>query len=75
MDIEEAIRLCTCRICSSFKDCGESIAYCLTDTGHSACIQKEMGCLCPGCPVLEEEDFSHVYFCTRGNEALQQSRG
>jgi hypothetical protein len=32
---------------------------------------EEKGCLCPGCPVLEEEGFSHVYYCTRGTETDQ----
>jgi len=71
MDRTTGIGLCLCRGCPSFVDCTEEIAYCLAKTGTSACIREEQGCLCPGCPVLEEEGFSHVYYCTRGSEPDQ----
>jgi hypothetical protein len=69
------IRLCLCRICPTYRDCNEVIAFCLGSTGTSACIQKEQGCLCPGCPVQEQEGFSHVYYCTRGTERDQHTAG
>ncbi|MEN6609390.1 MAG: DUF2769 domain-containing protein [Methanoregulaceae archaeon] len=71
MDRKKAIGLCICRMCPSFVDCNEEIAYCLAETGKSGCIRIEQGCLCPGCPVQEEEDFQHVYYCTRGSETGQ----
>ena len=71
MDKKKAVGLCLCRMCPSFVDCKEEIAFCLTEPGVSICIKKEQGCLCPGCPVQAEEDFSHVYYCTRGSEAGQ----
>ena len=73
MDRKKGITLCICKICPTFIDCGEEIAYCLAVSGKSACITKEDGCLCPGCPVLESEGFSHVYYCTRGTENDQRS--
>lgn len=73
MDKKKAIGLCMCRICPSFIDCKEEIAYCLAGSGKSTCIQEENGCLCPACPVLEEEGFSHVYYCIRGSEADQRT--
>lgn len=72
MDKMKGIRLCMCGMCPSFIDCREDIAYCLAVSGTSNCIKDEQGCLCPGCPVLEEEGFSHVYYCTRGSEADQR---
>lgn len=66
-----AIGLCLCRLCPTYLDCKEVIAFCLGSTGTSACITKEQGCLCPGCPVQEKEGFSHVYYCTRGTEPDQ----
>jgi hypothetical protein len=71
MNRKQATGLCTCPICPSFVGCNEEIAFCLGTTGKSNCIKEEQGCLCPGCPVLEAEGFSHVYYCTRGTETDQ----
>jgi hypothetical protein len=71
MERKEAIGLCICGMCPSFLDCREEIAYCFSEKGMSGCIKTEQGCLCPGCPVQAEEDFLHVYYCTRGSEAGQ----
>jgi hypothetical protein len=71
MDKNRGTGLCLCRMCPSFVACNEEIAFCLSATGKSACIREEKGCLCPGCPVLDEEGFRHVYYCTRGSETDQ----
>jgi hypothetical protein len=71
MDRKKEITRCLCGMCPSFVDCSEAIAYCLAETGTSGCIKSEQGCLCPGCPVQDEGNFQHVYYCTRGSEAGQ----
>ena len=71
MDRKRGIGLCICRMCPSFVDCNEEIAFCLADTTKSVCIKEEKGCLCPGCPVQEEENFQHVFYCTRGSQTEQ----
>lgn len=71
MDKNRGIGLCLCKMCPSFVECGEEIAYCLAVSGKSTCIQEEKDCLCPGCPVLDEEGFQHVYYCIRGSETAQ----
>jgi hypothetical protein len=71
MDRKKATGLCMCPRCPSFVDCKEEIAFCLATTGKSTCIRVEKGCLCPACPVLEAEGFSHVFYCTRGSETDQ----
>ncbi|MGA2120952.1 MAG: DUF2769 domain-containing protein [Methanoregula sp.] len=71
MDRKEATGLCMCRMCPSFVDCKEEIAFCLAEQGTSGCIKTEQGCLCPGCPVQAEENFRHVFYCTRGSEIGQ----
>ena len=71
MNRKKAAGLCSCPICPSFVECKEEIAFCLGTNGKSTCIKGEQGCLCPGCPVLEAEGFSHVYYCTRGTETDQ----
>ena len=55
VDRNEAIGLCICKMCPTWNDCREEIAYCLAATGKSTCIADELGCLCPGCVVLEKE--------------------
>jgi hypothetical protein len=71
MDRKKESARCLCRMCPSFVDCSETVAYCLAETGTSGCIKSEQGCLCPGCPVQDEGNFQHVYYCTRGSEAGQ----
>jgi len=71
MERKKGIELCICPMCPSYVTCEEEVAYCLAARGKSTCIKEEQGCLCPGCQVLEEEGFSHVYFCTRGSETEQ----
>ena len=71
MDKKKGIGLCICRMCPSFVDCKEEIAYCLAEQETSGCIKDEQGCLCPGCPVQAEGDFQHAYYCTRGSETRQ----
>jgi len=73
MDKKKGIGLCICRMCPSFVDCKEEIAYCLAEKGSSGCIKEEQGCLCPGCPVQAEVDFQHVFYCTRGSETGQSN--
>ena len=68
MDRKRGMGLCICRMCPSFVECKEEIAFCLADTTLSVCIKEEQGCLCPGCPVQEEENFQHVFYCTRGSQ-------
>jgi len=66
-------QLCLCPPCPSYADCGE-LAFCLPAGKKSKCIQKEKGCLCPSCPVQEEMQYNHVYYCTRGNDKEQSVR-
>jgi hypothetical protein len=62
---------CVCRTCPSYFDCGEPIAFCFAETGKSACISHENGCVCPGCPVQAEMGFGHDYYCIYGSEKAQ----
>jgi hypothetical protein len=71
MEKKRGIKLCICKMCPSFLECNEEIGFCLAASGKSACITEEKGCLCPGCPVLDEEGFQHAYYCTHGSEPDQ----
>jgi hypothetical protein len=67
----EAQKICICGKCPSYKKCGEAWAFCLIESGKSKCITDENGCICPGCPVQLQSDFSNEYYCIRGsNQAI-----
>jgi hypothetical protein len=72
MDKVKAEEVCICPECPTYESCdGEMPAFCLCESGHSACITAERGCICGGCPVHAEEGFVYGYYCTRGSEAAQ----
>ena len=62
----EVLKMCICRNCPSFIECGEKEAYCVQ--GRSKCIKEEKGCICGGCPVTMKMKLKHGYYCTRGSE-------
>ena len=68
MDRTEAVSQCICNMCPSYFECGETIAFCLADSGKSKCIITESGCICPGCSVQETMKLKHMFYCTRGSE-------
>jgi len=68
MDLRQAESECVCRMCPTYRDCGEALAFCLWPDGKSKCVVIEQGCICPGCPVFVESEFvGEGYYCTRGN--------
>lgn len=67
MNRDEGDKLCICRMCPSFFNCGEQLAYCLPGAGKSKCITVERGCICHGCPVQVQMHYEYVYYCTRGS--------
>ncbi|HDQ08641.1 MAG TPA: DUF2769 domain-containing protein [Methanoculleus sp.] len=42
--------------------------------GKSACIEKEVECLCSTCPLSREMGLRYSYYCTRGVETQQKIR-
>ena len=70
MQKSKGAKLCVCRMCPTYFDCGETLAFCLGDSGKSSCMLVERGCVCPGCPVQTETGFQHVYYCLRGGESM-----
>ena len=68
MDKKEVIEKCICGSCPSYVECKEKIGFCIARKGKSKCIEKEIGCICPACPVARKEGLRHAYYCTRGRE-------
>lgn len=68
MNREEAEKICLCKSCPSYFECGDKVAYCVDDGGKSQCIKNQAGCVCPGCPVQQEMNYAHIYYCINGSE-------
>lgn len=69
MDRRQSEAECVCRMCPTYHDCGEPLAFCVWPVGPSACITVEQGCICPGCPVYVEGEYTgEGYYCIRGPE-------
>ena len=43
MDWDEAEKLCICRMCPSYFECGEKLPFCMWESGKSKCIKMEVG--------------------------------
>lgn len=71
MNQEQAAKICICRSCPTYINCGEKLAFCLSESGKSKCIKSEVSCVCPDCPVQKELGFKKIYYCTRGREKIQ----
>ncbi len=64
--IKELDRECVCAMCPTFLGTGEEkLTFCVI--GKSTIIEKESGCICPGCPVQSELALKWEYYCTRGS--------
>ncbi len=62
---------CICMNCPTYTKCAENFDqgfFCFT--GMSIiCIDHEVECLCPKCPVPQDTGLKHTaFYCTRGNE-------
>ena len=73
MERNKALAICVCRMCPTYFDCGEEVAFCLAESGKSRCITIERSCICPGCPVQMEMHFKHDYYCIYSTE-IEQSQ-
>ena len=61
-----ALKECICKVCPSFVECKEKIAFCFT--GKSKCIKERKGCICGGCPVKAKFALKSGYYCFSGKE-------
>ena len=66
--------LCTCPSCPSYNECAQEkgeLFYCAMGASPT-CITKELGCICPACPITEKMGLTHEYFCVKGTEREQR---
>lgn len=66
----DAQKMCICKSCPSYAECGDQIAYCIGK--KSKCIKNEKGCICMICPVQQKMDFDKTYYCIRGDYKSQK---
>lgn len=71
-EMEENVKtMCICRSCPTYVAGADPIGYCFPTIGKNEKIEKEDQCICPGCPVFEEQSLTKTFFCTRGSEKEQ----
>ncbi len=64
--IKELDGECVCAMCPTYLGTGEErLTFCVI--GKSTVIEKESGCICPGCLVQVELALKWEYYCTKGS--------
>ena len=72
--IEANKSLCTCPDCPTYNECAQEkgeLFYCALGKSPT-CITKELGCICPSCPITEKMGLTNEYFCIKGTEREQR---
>ncbi len=73
-DAKEIARLrdlCICADCPTYNDCAKEakeLLYCVYGRSFH-CVTDDLGCICPGCPVVDEIGLVNLTFCIFGSEA------
>ncbi|MDD5181790.1 MAG: DUF2769 domain-containing protein [Candidatus Nanoarchaeia archaeon] len=70
MEKTEAIKLCICKSCPTYRECRERVAFCFL--GRSKCIKEDHGCICGGCPVHDKANVKRYDYCLKGSEKQQK---
>ncbi len=64
--IKELDKLCICGKCPTYAGTGEKkLTFCAI--GRSTIINKDKGCLCPGCPVQKSMALRWDRYCLKGS--------
>ena len=72
--IDDQKKLCICEGCPTYNECAgtkDELLYCVLGKSPN-CIDKEVTCLCPDCPISEQLGLTKQFFCTRGSEKAQR---
>ena len=71
---EELRAKCICPDCPTYNDCSKErneLLFCIYGKSFQ-CITEDLGCICPGCPLIEELGLVNLTFCLLGSEASQR---
>ncbi|MBI0584030.1 MAG: DUF2769 domain-containing protein [Methanomassiliicoccus sp.] len=61
---------CICPDCPTYNECAGKIGeklYCFLGKSPE-CIENELGCSCPDCPITVRAELENLYYCTGGSE-------
>jgi len=72
--IPELKRQCICPDCPTYNECardGKEFLYCIYGRSFS-CVTEDLGCICPGCPLIMDLGLLNLTFCLLGSEQSQR---
>ena len=65
------VQNCKCEGCPTYVKGDEKPGFCFPVIGTSSAIHHEESCLCSSCPIYEEYELSHTFYCTRCSQLCQ----
>ncbi len=66
--------LCICGDCPTYNACAresKELLYCIYGKSFH-CVTEDLGCICPGCPVVDQIGLVNLTFCLYGSEAAMR---
>jgi hypothetical protein len=73
--IPELKSQCICPDCPSFNECArdeKEILYCIYGRSFT-CVTEDLGCICPGCPLITDLGLVNLTFCLHGSKQAQRN--
>jgi hypothetical protein len=71
VEISRLWNLCICADCPTYNACAKDakeLLYCIYGRSFH-CVTDDLGCICPGCPVVEKIGLVNLTFCLYDSEA------
>jgi len=65
------VKKCLCNKCPTFVKGDEMIGFCFPVIGTSKVIHHEESCICGTCPIYDEYELNHTFYCTRCSQVCQ----
>jgi hypothetical protein len=62
---------CRCSECPTYVGGDKPIGYCYPPIGTSKVIKVEKECICKTCPIYQEYELDHTFYCTRCSQVCQ----
>lgn len=62
---------CLCSKCPTYVKDDSPVGYCYPLIGTSKNIKWEKECVCETCPIYNEYELTHTFYCTRCSQVCQ----
>ncbi len=62
---------CLCSKCPTYVKGDSPVGYCFPLIGTSKNIKWEKDCICETCPIYNEYELTHTFYCTRCSQVCQ----